>query len=55
MSPSERFQTLRNVISDLEVTLVDAALENGEDTLTEDQWKDAQLACEYVTEEQPHL
>ena len=55
MTSSERFRTLRNVISDLEVILEDAVEENGDETLTDDQWKDAKLACEYVTEEVLHL
>jgi hypothetical protein len=51
MSPEERKPTILNVISDLEALLSEA--EDRE--MTDEEWRDAQSAAEYITENEAHL
>lgn len=54
MTKEERRTTILNVISDLEYVL-SYADDDHDGEVTDDLWSDAELAVEYITENNPHL
>lgn len=62
MINEHKISTIRNVISDLKCYLEDIEEQYPyadccaqSQSIINQQWQDAQLACQYITENQPHL
>ena len=52
MRKEQKIMTIKNVVSDLNQIIED--IESGGYSDINDAWEDAQLACEYITENTPH-